>query len=218
MASGNYFTSVTPEVIAGLVLQSETTVRVGLYRHFYGGSLDTTSALYLAYNASIGLVSGNSFNLGELASVGLSHVPTFESPESANVLRSSLEVLSEEETTISTGIQQFDPRILELAVGSGVMYTIGNERLITVGGRCQASRRPMEIEAINVGCNAPSSPGDVEQDLSAIIITAYDCQCQSGLAWDEIVAGALNVMDLEWAVRPVNSLAAGNRLFNMYIF
>lgn len=216
--SGNYFTTASPTVVANLVLQAETRVRVGTSRLYEGGALDTTSALYLAHGASIGLTAGGSFELGELMSIGLEHVPNFEKPDVANVLTSSLEVLSEEETTITMGVTQFDPRILELAVGTGSMVAIGDERLIMVGGSCNAPRRPIEIAAENIGCNAPSTPGDTLTGISAIIITAYDCQCTSGLPLSEILAGDLTVMDLEWMVHPVPTKTVGNRLFNLYVY
>lgn len=221
--AGNYFTTASPTVVAGLVMQSETRVRVGTVRLYEGGpaasnSLETTSALYLAHNTPIGLVAANSFDLGELTSIGLEHVPTFERPDVANVLQSSLEVLSEEETTISMGVTQFDPRLLELAVGTGSIVTVGDERLIPVGGSCSAPRRPVEIAAENIGCNAPSAPTSVLTAISAIVITAYDAACTSGLPLSEIVAGELTTMDLEWTVHPVPAHATGNKLFNLYIY
>lgn len=214
---GNYFTSASPQAIAELTVQSETRVRVGTTRLYVGGSLDTTSALYTAYGASIGVVAGNSFDLGELASLGFEHVPTFEKPDVANVIESSLDVLSEEETTISMGVMQFDPRLLEIAVGTGTLYTIGNERLITVGGKCTVTRRPIELSAENIGCNAPSAPVDTLTGISLIVITAYDCAFTSGLPWSDILANEISVLDLEASVFPVRTKVSGNYLFNIYI-
>lgn len=213
----NYFTTGSPTAIAGLVMQSEARVRMGLYR-LYAGSLETTSAAYTQLGASIGLVDGNSFDVGELASLGFEYVPTFEVPDTANVLTSSLQVLGDEEVTISMGVRHFDPRTLEVAARAGTMYTLGNARLITVGGKCAETRRPIEIGVQNVGCNAPSTIQSVLTGVSAIIITAYDCGCSSGLTWSDIVANELNVMDLEFEVFPVNAKAAGSRLFNILIF
>jgi hypothetical protein len=151
-------------------------------------------------------------------SIGFEHVPTFDAPNVTNVLTSSLQVLSEEETTISMGLTQFDARILELAVGTGSIVTVGNERLIKVGGQCSAPRRPIEIAAENIGCNAPAATVDVLTGVSAIVITAYDCQCTSGLPLSELVAGELTTYDLEWTVQPVPAHALGNKLFNLLIF
>lgn len=216
MAVGNYFTTASPTTLAGLVMQSETRVRVGTSRLY--DSLERTSALYAAHNASIGVVAGNSFDLGELSTLGFEHVPTFEQPDTANVLQSSLQVLSDEETTITTGVQQFDQRVLELAVGTGVLYDIANEALITVGGQCNTARRPLELSATNIGCNAPAAPVDTLVGITAIIITVYDAQATSGLPWSDIVAGEINTLDIEWTAYPVPARALGNKIFNIYLF
>lgn len=219
MAIGSYFTTAGPQTIAGLVLQSETRVRVGLQRLW--GAMETSSVIYANYTASVGLTTAQSFDLGELTGLGFEHVPSFERPESTNVLVSSLQTLAEEETTVSMTVQQFDVRLLEIAVGTGVMYTTGptgNERLMTVGGKCNTARRPLEIAATNIGCNAPATVQNVLTGLTAIVITVYDAQCTSGLPWSDIVAGELNVLDLEWTAYPVTTLALGNRLFNIYFF
>jgi len=115
-------------------------------------------------------------------------------------------------------VMQFDPRVLELMVGTGVLYTLGNERLITVGGKCNTARRPIEIAATNIGCNAPAAPTSTLTGISGIVITAYDANCTSGLPWGDILANELSVLDTEWTVRPVSARALGNRLFNVYIF
>jgi len=213
----NYFTTGSPTVLAGLVMQSEARVRVGLYR-LYAGSLETTSAAYTQLGASLGLVAGNSFDLGELASLGFEYVPTFEVPDTANVLNSSLQILGDEEVTISMGVRQFDPRLMEVAMRAGTMYELGNGRLITVGGKCAETRRPIEIGVTNIGCNAPATPESTLTGVTAIVITAYDCGCMSGLAWSDIIANELNVLDLEFEVFPVNAKALGNRLFNILLF
>jgi hypothetical protein len=217
-AVGSYFTTASPTVLAEMVIQAESRVRIGISR-LYTGPLETTSLPYTQHEASIGLVAGFSYDLGEVASLGFEHVPSFEQPDTANVLESSLEILSEEETTITIGVRQFDPRILLALVRTGVMYTYGNERVITVGGKCAPdTRRPIEIAAENIGCNAPSSPQSVLTGLSAIVITAYDCGATSGLPWGDIVANELNVLDTEWQVYPVGAKASGNKLFNIYLY
>lgn len=212
----SYFTGTGPQVVAGLIMQSETRVQIGTARLW--GSMEVSSAAYLTYTASIGLQSGKGIDLGELESIGFSHAPTFENPDTANVVRSSLELLTEEETTISLGIRQFDPQVLELMVGTGVMYTLGNARLITGGGKCTTEKRPIEIYASNIGCNAPAAEQSVLTGITAIVITAYDCSCTSGIPWDDILANEINVLDTEWTVHPVNSLDAGNRRFSVFIY
>lgn len=219
MAVGSYFTTASPTVLAGLVMQSETRVRVGTQRLW--ASLEVLSVMYTAYTASVGLQTANSFDLGELTSLGFEHVPSFEQPDATNVLQSSLQTLTDEETTITMGVYQFDARLLEIAVGTGVMYTtgpLGTEKFMTVGGKCNTARRPLEISATNIGCNAPATVTNVLSGVSAIVITVYDAQCTSGLPWSDIVAGELNTLDLEWTAFPVASLALGNKLFSIYIF
>lgn len=211
----SYFTGGDPQVLAGVLMQSGTRVRVGTARLY--GSLETTSPAYIALNTPIGLTE-NSVDLGELASLGFEHVPSFEEPDVANVLQSSIQVLADEETTISIGVRQFDARVLELMIGTGTMVELGDARLIKVGGKCSTSRAPIEIFAQNIGCNAPVAETSVLTGITAIVVTAYDCQCTSGLPWGDIVAGELNTLDSEWTVYPVTSHALGNKLFNMFIY
>lgn len=212
----SYFTGTGPQVVAGLIMQSETRIQVGTARLY--GSLEVSSPAYLAYQASIGLQSSLGIDLGEVESIGFEHAPSFESPDTANVVRSSLELLTEEETTITIGIRQFDARILEVMVGTGVMYTLGDARLITGGGKCTTEKRPIEIFANNIGCNAPAAEQSVLTGVTAIVVTAYDCSCTSGIPWGDILANEINVLDTEWTVHPVNSLAAGNRRFSIFIY
>lgn len=212
----SYFSGTGPQVIAGLVMQSETRIQVGTARLY--GALEVSSPAYSVYNASIGLQAGRGIDLGEVESIGFEHVPSFENPDTANVVRSSLELLTEEETTISIGIRQFDARILELMVGTGVMYTLGNARLITGGGKCTTEKRPIEIYANNIGCNSPDNEQSVLTGVTAIVITAYDASCTSGIPWSDILANEINVLDTEWTVHPVNSLSAGNRRFSIFIY
>lgn len=215
MASGAYFTTAGPTVLTGLMLQSETRVRMGTIRLW--GSLEVTSASYAAYSASIGLKTANSWDLGLLSSLSFEHVPSFSEPDVANLLSSPVEILESEEVTIGIGVYQFDPRTIEVALGTGTMYEIGNERLYIVGGKCTTHRRPLELAATNIGCYAPSSPTSVLTAISMIVITVYDAQCTSGVPWSEIIANALNVLELEFSAKQVTSLAAGNRLFSVYV-
>lgn len=216
MASGSYFTTAAPTILTGLMLQSESRVRIGTQR--FWGSLEVTSASYAAYTASIGLQTANSWDLGLLASLSFEHVPSFSEPDVANLLSSPVETLEDEEVTIGIGVYQFDARTIEFALGTGTMYAIGNERLFIVGGKCTTARRPLEISATNIGCYAPAAATSVLTAISGIVITVYDCQCTSGVPWSEIVANALNVLELEFMAKQVTTLASGNRLFNVYMF
>jgi hypothetical protein len=216
MATGTYFTTAGPTILTGLMMQSETRVRIGTDRLW--GSLEVSSAAYVAYMASIGVRDGFSWDLGLLASLSFEHVATMTEPDVANLLTSPVEFLETEEVTIGVGIYQFDPRTFEIALATGTMYTIGNERLFVVGGKCTTDRRPLEIAATNIGCYAPDSPSSVLTALTAIIITVYDAQCTSGLPWSEMLANTINTIELEFSAKQVTTLAAGNRLFSVYMF
>lgn len=214
--SGAYFTHASPVTLPGLMIQSETRVRVGTSR--FWASMEVTSAAYLARTASIGLQAGQCFDLGELSAIGFEHVPSFAQPDVKNVLHTSLQTLESEETKVTMSVYQFDPRLLEIAVGTGIMYTLGNERQITVGGKCNTSRVPIEISSINIGCNAPAAAQSVLVGIQGIVVTVYDCSCTSGLPWSDIVAGELNSLELEWTAYRVPELAAGAQVFNIYIY
>jgi len=181
------------------------------------GSLEVTSWTYATYEASIGLQAGNSFDLGLVDSLSFTHEPSIEPLESANVADASVYLITGEETSVEIGVQQFDTRTLEIALATGVMYTLGNERLITIGGSCNIKNRPLCIESGNIACDAPTSP-NVTNGITAIVITLYDCICTSGLPWDSMVAGEINTLDLTFDARPVLARARGNRLGNVYIY
>jgi hypothetical protein len=115
------------------------------------------------------------------------------------------------------GVQQFDTRTLEVAMATGTMYTLGDEKLITFGGGCSVKNRPIAIESGNVACDAPTSP-NVANGVTAIVLTLYDCICTSGLPWDAMVAGEISVLDLTFEARPVLARAKGNRLGCIYVY
>lgn len=213
--AGTYYSPSAPVVAEGFLLQPESRILLGTeYLH---GSLDITSWTYATYTASIGLQAGKSLDLGSLDSLGFSHVPAYEPVESANLQTSNIWVLTGEETTVSIGLRQFDPTVLNMALGTGVMYVLGDERVITFGGKCDLQTRPMSIEFLNVSCDAPSAE-DIAGGVSGGVLTLYDTFSSSGLPWDDINAGALNVLSLEFQVRPVNALALGNRLGSLYLY
>jgi len=216
MAVGTYFTTAGPTDALGYMVQSESRVRLGSEELY--GSLEVSSWTYTTYNASIGLQAGKATDLGQVESLGFTHQPSFEPLESANVQQASIYVLSGEETSVSVGVRQFDPQILEIALGTGVLYTLDTEYLMTFGGACTASRRPMEIAVTNIGCNKPSSPDAVASGITAIVLTLYSVQSTSGLDWGDIVANEINSIDMEFSAVPVNTNALGNRLGNLYIF
>lgn len=212
---GTYYTPSAPTVTEGLLLQPESRVLLG--DAYLYGSLETTSFTYTTYTAPIGLASGHGIDLGALESLGFSQVPSFEAVESANIQNSNIWVLTGEETTVSIGLRQFQPLVLNMALGTGLMYSLGDERLITFGGRCEMQSRPLTIEFTNVACQAPSSE-DIANGVSGGVLTLYDTFCSSGLPWDDINAGSINSLALEFQVRPVLAHALGNRLGNLYLY
>lgn len=217
--AGTYYTPSSPTVAEGFLLQAESKIMIGT-AYLYG-SLETTSWTYSTYTASIGLASDSvGIDLGSVESLGFSHVPTFEAVESANIQTSNIWTLSGEETTLSVGLRQFDAEILRMALGTGIQYNLGDERLITFGGKCAMDTRPLTIEWLNVGCDAPAAQ-DMTSETGGItggVLTLYDTFCSSGLPWDDINAGALNTISLEFQCRPVLALALGNRIGNLYLY
>lgn len=212
---GTYYTPSAPTIAEGFLFQPESRVLLGT--NYLYGSLEVTSWTYLTYTASVGLQDGESIDLGTLESLGFSHVPTFEPIEAANLQSSNVWVLTGEETTLSIGLRQFNPYLLNMALGTGTNYRLGEENLITFGGKCDMLTRPMSIEFNNVGCQAVSS-ADIDSGVSGGVLTLYDTFCSSGLPWDDINAGTLNTLALEFQVRPVLAHALGNRLGNLYLF
>lgn len=213
--TGTYYSPASPVVSTGFLIQPGSRVLLG--ERYLHGSLDVTSWTYSTYTASIGIQDGLGIDLGSLESLGFSHVPTFEAVESANIQSSNIWVLTGEETTLSIGLRQFKPETINKALGTGTHYALGDEALITFGGKCDMQTRPLSIEFTNVACQAPSSQ-DITGGITGGVITLYDTFVSSGLPWDDINAGTLNTLALELMVRPVLALALGNRLGNMYLY
>ena len=217
MAVGSYFTTGAPSDALGYMVQAESRVRLGLYELY--GSLETTSWTYTTYGTSIGLKAGTAIDLGQVESLSFTHQPSFEALESANVQQATVYVLTGEETTVGIGLRQFDPRVLQVALGTAQdLIVLGNDYLMPFGGACTATRRPLEIAVTNIGCNKPTSPDAAASGITAIVLTLYSVQATSGLDWGDIVANAVNTIDLEFSAVPVNANALGNRLGNLYIF
>lgn len=213
--AGTYYTPSAPTVSEGFLLQAESKVMVG--QNYLYSSLETSSWTYQTYTASIGLAAGQGIDLGSVESLGFSHVPTFEAVESANIQTSNIWILTGEETTVSIGLREYRPEILRMALGTGIQYNLDDERVTTFGGKCDMLTRPLTIEWLNVACQAPSSE-DITGGVTGGVLTLYDTFCSSGLPWDDINAGALNTISLEFQVRPVLTHALGNRLGNMYLY
>lgn len=212
---GTYKTVASPTSSAGFLVQPESRIMMGTAALY--GALETSTWTYATYEASIGLDAGSSFDIGLVDSLGFTHEPAIEPLESANVADASIYLVTGEETTLEVGVQQFDTRTLEIAMATGTMYSLGNERLITFGGGCSVKNRPIAIESGNVACDAPTSP-NVSNGVTGVVLTLYDCICTSGLPWDAMVAGEISVLDLTFEARPVLARDKGNRLGNIYVY
>lgn len=212
---GVYKTVAAPVLTAGFLMQPESRILLGTTELY--GSLEVTSWTYATYEASIGLQAGSSYGLGLVDSLGFTHEPSIEPLETANVADASIYLVTGEETTVEVGVREFDTRTLEIAMSTGVMYTLGDEKLITFGGGCAIKNRPLCIESGNVACDAPSS-ANIANGITGIVITLYDTICTSGLPWDSIVAGEISVLDLTFDARPVLARSRGNRLGNIYAY
>lgn len=213
MAS-TYITPCAPTDTSGFLLKPETCVQVGTKRLY--GSLEVTSWTYATYGASIGLQDGESFQLGIIADLSFSQKPAFEPLEAYNMTDDPLYEVTGEETLVTIEIRQFDTRILELSFGTGTMYALGDERLITFGGGCDMLRRPYTLEFTNESCFAPTAQ-DVALGISGGAITLYDCFIQSGIEW-AMTAKEGDTIPLEVQVLPVTANARGNRLGNLIIY
>lgn len=215
--AGTYYSPSAPTTSEGYFLQPETRVMVGTL--YAWGSLEVTSFSYSSYTASIGLQAGKGIDLGELASISFSHVPTFSPVESANIRTSSIYILEGEETMASVGLREFKPDLIYMALGTGTQYPLetGTERVITFGDKCDMVTRPLTLEFSDVSCQVPDA-ADITAGLSGGIITLYDTFVSSGLSLDDMNAGSLNEITLEFTVRPIVALARGNRLGNIYLW
>ena len=213
---GTYYTPTAPTITEGYFLQPETKVSIG--DAYLWGSLDITSFTYANYVAPIGLETGHAIDLGELESLSFSHVPTFTPVESANVRTSNIYIVEGEETMCTVGVREFKPQTILMALASGTMHSpVADERLITFGDKCDLLSRPLVLEFNDVSCQVPAAE-DITAGFSGGVITLYDAFASSGFVLDDMNAGALNVMNLEFTVRPVTSLARGNRLGNFYMW
>ena len=223
--TGQFFTTASPVVEKGLTVQAETRVRVGT-ENLYGSLTNSGDLYHEDYKfASVGLQAGKNFDLGLIDSIGFEYTNEQDEYEAGNIQKSGVYTIGTEEATVSLGVTQFDPETLRLCLSSGLFYKVGevgvsdNEVLFTAGGgTCTSATRPIEIAAENISCGSPSLPGDTATDISAIVITVYDCLCTSGLPWSDIVANELHVLDLEFTARTVLERAPGARLFSIYIF
>lgn len=212
--AGTYLTPCTVTNTSGLLMRAETCILVGTARLY--DALEVSSWTYATYEASIGLQAGQSFNLGIIAELTWSHTPTFEALEAYNMSDDPLYEVTGEETMVSVTIREFNVNMLELAIGTGTRYDLGNEAVITFGGGCTMLRRPYSFEFLNESCHAPSSQ-DISLGITGGAITIYDGFVSSGIEW-AMAAKEGNTVPLEITALPVTARSRGNRLGVLYVY
>lgn len=204
-----------PTTTEGYFVKAESRVLLGSSALY--GSLDVTSTSYTQYTISVGLESGQGTELGFMESIGYSYVPTWESVDSANVATGTVYDMTSEELTLTLGVREFKYQVIQAAINSGVMYSGANEVLFAFGGGCTLVNRPIAIEFTNQACAAPTSP-DIATGVTGGVLTAYDCICTSGLPWDAISRGEMNMLSLEFKARPVSARTKGQRLGSLWLY
>lgn len=218
MATGQYGSTANASQILGMLVQAAAQVKIGTQELW--GSLETTSDVYAAYTASIG-VNSNSFDLGQFTELGTTINATVEPLEVANFRQPTVYYVTEEEFTINATLTQFDYRILEVLMHNGVMRKLdlapNNEYLYTFGGACAIKRRPIQISVTNIGCFLPATQ-DAQLGVTGIILTGWNMQSQTGLVWDNIVANEVDTISSEWMGIPVPELPNGGNQGSIYLF
>lgn len=212
--AGTYITPCTPTPTAAFVARLESCIKMGTSALY--GSLETTSWAYTTYQASIGLKAGQNFELGVVGDLKWSHKPSYEPVETYNIQDDSIYEVTGEETMLTVELLELNPKIIEVASGTGIMYTLGVERLLTFGGGCTMRNRPVSIEFVNDSCNAPAAQ-DAASGISGGCLTLYDTIVQSGLEWPFSSREVVRI-PLELQCRPVLARSLGNRLGNLYIY
>jgi hypothetical protein len=219
MPSGEFGTINSPQKLLGMLMQGAAQVLIGTQELY--GSLEVTSDTYTNYNASIGMQNGKSIDFGELSELGSTINATVEPFDAINQRQPSIYIVTEEEATITTGLTQFDYRVLELLFHNGALYDLetatNEERLITFGGSCNIKFRPLSIGASNIACYLPTTQ-DVTLGITGIFVTFYQVFSTSGFNLDNISAKELNTMVVEWSATPVTTNALGNQQGNIYLF
>lgn len=215
--AGTYLTVPSVSSTEAMLVKPETACLVGTSRLY--GSLDVSTWTYATYGISIGLESGQSFQLGIVNDITFTHAPEFSAVEAFNLTDNSLYQVTGEETTVSVEIYEFDRRTVELALGTGTRIefsTPSKEAVIPFGGGCNMLRRPWSLQFTNESCSAPSSQ-DITLGVSGGAVTLYDAFVQSGLEW-ALNAKETNTATLELMALPVLARTKGYRLGNIYLY
>jgi hypothetical protein len=209
-----YYTPAAPTITAGFFLQAESAIRVGTGNLYE--SLEHTSWAYQQYESSIGLKAGQSFEIGAVNDLTWAYEPEYEPVETYNLAANSVYQVTGEETRLTVEIFEFHPKTLEMALGTGSMYELGNERVYTYGVGCTMRSRPVSVEFTNGACDAPTSD-NINNGISGGVLTIYDAFISAGLEW-ALAARENNTVSLEFTAKPVTARARGNRLGSLYLY
>ncbi len=213
------FTHASPSATTAYTAEFESRVRLGSAQHY--AALAVSGSTYVAaYDyASVGLQSGQAFDLGQLSSPpGIEPTVTFEEVESGNVKSAGIYALTEEGITVSLGVKEFNPETMELAIQNGSMDTVNTvERLFRAGGTCTIRNRPLELSAYNVGCYVPAA-SDMSAGIQGFILTIYGGYISSGFNIGEVMANETNTFELEYTGIAWLQRELGNQLYNILAY
>jgi hypothetical protein len=216
MATGAFFTNPAVSVVKALYAKMQTSARIGL-----NGQTSLNAAVDIGGGVMthVGVQGGaESWNAGELSSVGFSNVPTYEDAPSVNVAKSALSGTTELAVTATLGLQQVDPRILAIASGNGIYYAAGDEAFILGGLSCVSNTAPIELSAINQACDKPTSPVDILVGLTSIVTTIFDSRNTAGLDFGDLSRAAFMAAETTWEGQPIDSLPDTANYWSMYFF
>lgn len=210
---GDYLPAA-PVVTEGFFMRPEVRVLVGT--GYLWTSLERISYSYNYYSAPIGLLSGQYFEIGALASITPVLNRTWTAVDSANLPQGRLYDLTSEEITVTIEAMELQPQLVDLLLTTaGVSYS--NQYMWAIGGGCTTVTRPISIEWTNVACNAPTA-ANISTGISGGILTIYDALCTSGLNFGTMARNAQNNYSMTIIGRPVLELPSGKRIASLLLY
>lgn len=217
MATGTLASTAPPEKLAGFLVQAQARIRLGLQELW--GALESTSASYTNYEASLGIMDAQALDVGKVSAVGVNISATAEPYDAANERLPSIYYVTGEVAEVTIGATQFNPAFIRMLMHHAVSHDVagGLEQIITFGTLCNIVSQPLSIDVTNLACFLPEGQ-DVDLGLTAFMLTLYDVIATSGFNWGEMNAKTLNTLDTTFMARPVESLANGNQTGSIYIF
>jgi hypothetical protein len=211
---GTYYTPAAPTITAGFFVKAEDKILIGTSELY--GALDVTSWTYSTYEISIGLEGGQSFEVGGVNDLTWMYEPEYEPVETYNLALNTVYQVTGEESRLTVEILEFKPETLELALGTGTMYSLGDDRVFSFGSGCTMRSRPISVEFTNDSCDAPAAAA-IASGIYAGVLTLYDAFVSGGFEWG-FSARENNSASIEFTCKPVNARAKGNRLGSLYLF